>query len=100
MNRSYAPAVVVCALAGSVLSHAQNLQTYQPLTLGEQYRFTLSKTVSPGAIGLVLFKSSFDQIRNEPHQWGPDADSFTQRAASHFGRNLVRQNIAFGVRAL
>ncbi|SRR5579885_3225013 len=99
MIRSFAPAGVVCALAGCCFSHAQDLQTYQPLTLGEQYRFTLNKTVSPGALGLVLFKSLFDQMRDQPHQWGANADSFTVRAASHFGRSLLRQNIAFGIRA-
>jgi hypothetical protein len=87
--------VLVCVL------HAQDLTpAYTPLTLGEQYRFAFNKTFGGGAIATVMFKSSLDQLRDSPGQWGTNADSFATRAASHFGRSFLRQNIAFGVRAL
>jgi hypothetical protein len=101
MNRCTAPALVVCALVGALNLSAQDSQnSYVPLTLEQSYLFSLNKVVGGGGIALVAFKSAFDQLRDAPAQWGTEADSFATRAAWHFGRSLIRQNIAFGVRAL
>ncbi len=88
-------------LLGGSLGFAQDLSpSYTPLTLGEQYRFTWNKTFGAGSVATIMMKTSIDQFRDTPGQWGANADSFAVRAASHFGRSFLRQNIAFGVRAL
>src|SRR5579871_5779101 len=102
MTRSFVPAVVVCSFAGAAVSHAQNdpQTAYVPLTLAQKYLYTLDKVTGEGALAVVLMKSTFDQLRDEPHQWGYGTDAFAIRTASRFGRSFLRQNIAFGMRAL
>ena len=105
----------MCALAGVVVLHAQDApaaldpvdttvgptqSVYTPLTLGQKYLFTARKTFGGGGLALVSMKAAFDQTLDRPHQWGTGADSFAVRTASYFGRSFLRQNIAFGVRAL
>jgi hypothetical protein len=56
--------------------------------------------VGPGHwLGFALH-AAFDQARASPGAWGNGADSFGVRVANSFGRSFVRQNIAFGVRAV
>ena len=102
MKRCFVPAIVVCSLAGSFDLHAQDdpPPAYVPLTLEQKYLFTLNKVTGQGGLAVVLLKSSVDQFRDMPRQWGVNADSFAVRAASRFGRSFVRQNLAFGIRAL
>ena len=99
MKLTIVSALVVCALAG--VSDAQDAQSaYVPLTLDQKYFFSMNKVVGKGAAGAVMLKAAFDQLREEPQQWGDHADSFAVRGASHLGRSFVRQGLAFGVRAL
>jgi hypothetical protein len=101
MNRSFTPAAVVCALAGACVIHAQDAPpAYVPLTLEQQYSYSMNKAIGGPGLALVMIKSSFDQLRDTPNQWGSSGDSFAVRTASRFGRSFLRQNIGFGVRAL
>ncbi len=101
MTRSFATALVVCAFAGALVSRAQDTDpAYVPLTLGEKYQFSLNKVIGTGALTTVALKASMDQMLDRPHAWGPGIDSYAVRTASYFGRSFVRQNLAFGVRAL
>ena len=102
MKCSFVLAAVVCSLAGTIVLHAQDdpQPAYVPLTLEQKYLFTLNKVTGSGGLAVVLLKSSVDQLREMPHQWGDNGESFAVRTAARFGRSFVRQNLAFGVRAL
>lgn len=70
------------------------------MTLGQKYQFTFNKVFGfPGLLAATLH-AGFDQARTHPTDWGLGSDAFGVRLASRFGRSLVRQNLAFGVRAL
>lgn len=75
-------------------------QTSLPLTLGQKYLYTASEVAGPGALFSVGFHALLDEGMNRPAQWGTGEGSYDVRAASIFGRSFLRQNIAFGVRAL
>ena len=74
---------------------------YVPLTLGQKYMFSFKKVFGPGAILSATLHASLDQAGKQPRDWGTASpDAFGVRMASRFGRSLIRQNIAFGVRAI
>lgn len=75
-------------------------QPYSPMTLGEKYLYSLNRVFGAPHLMLLAVKASFDQSEMAPAVWGGGADAFGVRMASQLGRSLVRQNIAFGVRAL
>jgi len=88
--------VVPCSLAQEAVAQDD---PYTPMTLGEQYRYSLNKIVGFPALLSATLHATFDQADKEPHDWGFGSDAFGVRLASRFGRSLVRQNLAFGVRA-
>ena len=71
-----------------------------PLTLGQKYLYTFDRVLGPGALFADGFHGLIDYGLNKPHQWGREGESIGLRAASTFGRSFLRENIAFGVRAL
>jgi hypothetical protein len=73
---------------------------FVPLTLGENYLFTLNKVFSPGSMFLYSLHASIDQAMIKPQAWGTGPGGYALRSANVFGRSFVRQNVAFGVRAL
>ncbi|HML15921.1 MAG TPA: hypothetical protein VK419_02800 [Bryobacteraceae bacterium] len=75
-------------------------QAYIPLTLGQNYLFTADQVAGPGALFAVGIHGFLDEALNRPHQWGTGEGAIGLRIASDFGRRFLRQNIAFGVRAL
>jgi len=75
-------------------------QVYIPLTLGQKYLYTFDRVLGPGALFADGFHGVLDYSLNKPHQWGTEGSSIGLRAASTFGRSFLRENIAFGVRAL
>ena len=50
-------------------------------------------------IGFAV-RAGMDQAEKSPNAWGYGADSFGVRMASRFGKSFLRENIAFGVRAM
>ncbi len=75
-------------------------QVYLPLTLGQKYLFTFDKVLGPGALFADGIHGLTDYALNRPLQWGREGSSIWIRAASSFGRSFLRENIAFGVRAI
>lgn len=80
---------------GPILSQAD-----VPLTLVQKYLVTMDQVAGPGALFAVGIHGMFDHVLDRPHQWGSGEGAIGPRIASDFGRRFLRQNIAFGVRAL
>ncbi len=74
--------------------------TYVPLMLRQKYLVTVGEVAGPGPLIALGIHTLIDSATNTPHQWGVDEESIGLRVASSFGRSFLRQNIAFGVRAL
>lgn len=73
---------------------------YVPLDLKQKYLYTFNEAMGPARwIGFTIH-AAMDQVQRSPNAWGNGPDSFGVRVASHFGKSLLRENIAFGVRAL
>ena|SRR5579884_3442427 len=89
--------------AGNAASNAAGITgapPYVPLSLGEKYLYTLGQTMAaPAMVGFAIH-AIYDQYRDDPHQWGMQSESLGVRMASRFGRTFVRENIAFGIRAI
>lgn len=62
--------------------------------------FSLKKVFSPAAVLSATLHAGLDQAGKQPRDWGWGSEAFGVRMASRFGRSLIRQNIAFGVRAI
>jgi hypothetical protein len=71
-----------------------------PLTLGEKYRYTFVRTFGAQELVVMTAGAGIDQWDRHPDEWGTGWDAFGVRVASHFGQNLIKQHLAFGVRAL
>jgi hypothetical protein len=72
---------------------------FAPLTLGQNYLFTLNKVFGPGSMFLYSFHAGLQTLLHKDNPWGTTEDDYTIRAASLLGRSFLRQNLAFGVRA-
>jgi hypothetical protein len=90
-----APVTSIPLSADQILS-----QVNVPLTLAQKYLVTMDQVAGPGALFAVGIHGMLDDALDRPHQWGPGAGAIGPRIASDFGRRFLRQNIAFGVRAL
>jgi hypothetical protein len=73
---------------------------YVPLTLWQNYAWSLNQIFGPGELFVVAARTAFDHSRSNPSSWGGGAEGYAMRAASRLGRVAVRQEIAFAVRAL
>lgn len=79
---------------------AAPLQTLPaPLSLEQKYLFTLNQVFSPGAMALYNFRSGVDEVLHKHAPWGSEG-SYGLHTASFLGRSFLRQNLAFGVRAI
>jgi hypothetical protein len=83
-----------------MLNLAPSGAAYTPLTPDENFRYTFHRVFSPGKLFLYGMKASMDQERTVPDKWGEGTEGWSERYADHFGRALIRENMAFGVRAL
>ena len=89
----------VDALVSAASSSAPAL-TYAPLDVKQKYLFSLNEMAGPTQwIGFAVH-AAMDQFNQAPIAWGNGVDGFGVRLANHFGRSFLRENIAFGVRAL
>jgi hypothetical protein len=73
---------------------------YVPLTLWQNYAWSLNQIVGPGELFVVAARTAFDHSRSRPSSWGGGTEGYAMRAASRLGRVAVRQELAFAVRAL
>jgi hypothetical protein len=76
------------------------LPAYTPLAPGENFRYAFHRVFSPGKLFLYGVKASMDQERAVPNKWDEGINGWSERYADHFGRALIRENMAFGVRML
>jgi hypothetical protein len=107
----FLPVLFVCApwvgaqdatpgLPVAAVSPRVSLPAYTPLDLKHKYLYSLNETMGPARWVGFTIHAAVDQAEKSPGAWGYGADSFGMRVASHFGKSLLRENIAFGVRAL
>ena len=76
------------------------LQLYVPLDLTHKFLYSFNEMMGPTEwIGFTVH-AAMDQAQKSPSAWGSGIDSFGVRVASRFGREFLRENIAFGIRAL
>jgi hypothetical protein len=68
-----------------------------PITLTGKLKVHASRGVSPRTAVLYLFVAGFDQATNSPGAWGRGAEAYGKRYGSDFGRNVIRESIAFGM---
>jgi hypothetical protein len=74
--------------------------TYTPLTTKQNYMWSLKQAIGGPPLAVVAAHVLADQAMGRPVPFGSAEDSIAERIAWHFGRSFIRQNIAFGVRAL
>lgn len=72
---------------------------YVPLTLGQNYAWSIHQMFDPGRLFLVAADAALDHSANNPSAWGQGSEGYAVRVASHLGHEVVRENIAFAVRA-
>jgi hypothetical protein len=72
---------------------------YTHLTLKQKYIYSIERTFAASRLLLFGVRAGFDQVRDSPTGWGSGEEGYAIRFASHVGRSLVAENIAFGVRA-
>lgn len=96
---------------GCILLSAQDLQAvssddttstdpYTPLTLSQNYAWSLHQMIGAGPLFGIAAGAAMDHSTHTPKAWGQGTEGFAERAGSHFGRIAVRDNLAFGIRAL
>jgi hypothetical protein len=78
---------------------SQPASAYTPLTLKENFQYGFNRVFSPGKLLLFGVEAAMDQERELRGNWGEGMQRYSGRYADRFGRALVRENIAFGVRA-
>jgi hypothetical protein len=76
------------------------LQIYVPLDLTHKFLYSFNEMMGPTEMIGFTVKAAMDQAQKSPAAWGSGIDSFGVRVASRFGREFLRENIAFGIRAL
>jgi len=73
---------------------------YQPLSLGKKYSDSLTQIFGFPQLAVITVRTTIDQRRDRPVAWGTGPEGFAHRFAARFGKGLVHENVAFGVRAL
>ena len=86
----------------SMESQAESDQTppYKPITLKQKYEYSLEQMFSGPRLIAILAHVGYDQAEVSPHAWGSNAPAFGIRAASLFGRSLIRATVASGIRGV
>ena len=73
---------------------------YVPLTLWQNYAWSLHQAFGPGQIFATAVGAAIDHSTNDPVKWGGGAEGYAERFASRLGRVAIREDIAFAVRAV
>ena len=74
--------------------------SYVPLTLGQNYLWTVHQILNPGRLFMVAAGAASDHARRDPSAWGEGSEGYATRVGSRLGTIAVRENLAFAVRAL
>ena len=81
-------------------STTDSAATYTPLTIRESYAYTTAEIFGAPTLFRVATTAAINQHENFPSGWASTPGGYALRVASTFGQIAVRENIAFGVRAL
>lgn len=73
---------------------------YVPLDLKQKFSYSATRVAGPSHMLWILTRSAMDQKQKRPAEWDTGMDAYGVRVASRFGRSLVRESVAFGVRAI
>lgn len=73
---------------------------YVPLTLGQNYMWSLHHILAPGRLFVISMGAAIDHSGNRPSEWGQGSQGYAERVGSRLGRAAVRENMAFAIRAL
>ncbi len=84
----------------STTQSVNTTDTYVPLTLEQNYMWSLHQMLNAGPLFAVGAGAALDHSRNNPSRWGQGAQGLAERAGSRFARSAARQSLAFGIRAL
>jgi hypothetical protein len=116
----HSKSVLVLALAGSSLLLAHDepqtiadpeseflpsiappaASTWIPLTARQNFQYGFDRVFNPVKLLLFGVEAAMDQERGAPEKWGQGMRWYGARYGDRFGRALIRENMAFGVRAL
>jgi hypothetical protein len=98
-------AAFVYASAGAAIQAQEQQPALQqempvvPLSISQKYLYSVNKVLGPGHLFAMSLAAGLDQAFDRPSTWGGGSDAYGVRIASQLGRSLVRESIAFGVRA-
>ena len=71
-----------------------------PLTVKQKYLWSVNKVFNRGHLLGIAARAALEPMgKKAPNEWGVGADSYAVRTGSYLGRSILRQNLAFGVRA-
>lgn len=73
---------------------------YEPFTLKQNYTYSLGEIFATSSLFQVVGSAAFDQVGKHTDGWGSRSGDFGLRTASWFGHSFIRENLAFGIRAL
>lgn len=90
------PPIVLSSVS---LSPAVRLGITRQLTLGDRVEIYLKSTYGPGAIMNETLDATFDQIRDDPREWGRSARGYERRFGSEYAPMVVSNTIAFSIAA-
>ena len=79
---------------------AESTPVYTPLSLGENYSYAVSRMFNVPTLLSIAGRAAVDHVTRDPAGWGSTSEAYALQFASRFGRVVVRENVAFGVRAL
>jgi hypothetical protein len=74
--------------------------SYVPLTLGQTYLWSVHQIFDWDVLFAVGAGAGLDHMHNDPSRWGHGFGGYADRLGSQAGMVVVRENLAFGVRAL
>jgi hypothetical protein len=103
-------AVLALALAGTSMVLAQDDSRsipvapqpalWTPLTIKQNFGYGFNRVFGPGRLLLFGIEAAMDQERQVPRRWGQGMTWYGARYADRFGRAVIRENMASGVRVL
>lgn len=73
---------------------------YTPLDLKQKYLYSVNQTFTLPKMAIMSIRAGLDHYNHTPNQWTSEPEGYGMRFASHLGRSLVREQLAFGVRAI
>jgi hypothetical protein len=95
-----AQSVTSSSLESSSVESSPVEGSYVPLTLGQSYIWSVHQMFDWDVLFAVGARAGLDHMQNNPSHWGHGFEGYADRLGSEVGMVAVRENIAFGVRAL